>query len=146
MTVRGWLRLSIPGLVLLTPLSALAATPTFYATRAAFLGALDPTKTVTDNYSNPGYVFVQSDAAMTAVLNQTAYTTTGFANNNIVQSSGTPSATYCAGCNGSFRLTFTNTTVGSATGVFGAAVDVVANSAGLPYFAFVTFGDNTCLL
>src|SRR5262245_41262332 len=130
MNARRWLRFLILGLVLLTPLRALAASPTFWATRAAFVADLDPTKTVTDDYSNAGYVFQQSDAAMTAVLNQTAYTATGFANNNIVVG-----GRYCAGCNGSFRLTFTGTTVGTAQGVYGVGLDVVTNAGNPGYFA-----------
>ena len=51
---------------------------------------------------------------------------------------------YCAGCNGSFRLTFTSTSVGTASGVFGVGMDIISNSPSTsPYTAFVTFGDNS---
>ncbi len=110
------------------------AAPTFYNSRATFLSQLGTS--VTDDYSNPAYVFIQSNAVMSAVLGETDYVTTGFANQNIVQSN----QTYCAGCNGSFRLDFTSTSVGSANGVFGAGVDIDFPTA---YFALITYGDNS---
>lgn len=112
--------------------SALAA-PAYYGNRATFVGNVGAT--VTDDYSNAGYSFIQSNAAMSAVLGETDYTSTGFSNLNIVSG-----ATYCAGCNGSFLLDFTSTSVGDANGVFGVGLDVVGNSG---YFAFITFGDNS---
>lgn len=76
---------------------------------------------------------------MSAVLGQTTYVTTGFPNHNLVNHAGTASADYCAGCNGSFSLGFTSTTVGNSSGVFGVGFDVLAASP--DEFAFVTFGD-----
>ncbi len=112
--------------------SAIAA-PTYFAARPAFSGQLGAS--VTDNYSNPGYVFIQNNAVMNAVLGETDYRTTGFNDLNIVSG-----GTYCAGCNGSFELSFTTTSVGDANGVFGVGLDVLDNSG---YFAFVTFGDGS---
>ena len=63
---------------------------------------------VIDDYANPGYVFIQSDAIMSAVLGETDYRTTGFNNLNIVSG-----GRYCAGCNGSFELSFATTSAGS---------------------------------
>lgn len=123
-----------------------SAAPTTYGSRTDLLGALG--LTVTDDYSNPGYsssssFTVLSDAQMSAVLGETDYTSTGFVDTNIVFSQ-----TYCAGCNGSFRLSFTTTTVGGTDGVYGVGFDynnvpTFGESAPAPYVAFVTFGDNS---
>lgn len=125
--------------------SAAMAAPTVYATRGTFEAAIGTS--VTDGYESPGYVFSQSDAVMSAVIGETDYTSTGFSNINVVFSSPT-NKVYCAGCNGSFRLTFTSTSVGSASGVYGAGFDYnntpnFAGTGGSPYVAFVTFGDGT---
>ena len=126
--------LNIASLVLAVVVAAPAqAAPTFYNSRATFLSQLGAS--VTDDYSNPGYVFNQNNAVMSAVLGETDYFSTGFPNVNIVSG-----ATYCAGCNGSFRLDFTSTTVGGANGVFGAGVDILLNAG---YFASIIYGDNT---
>lgn len=74
---------------------------------------------------------------MSAVLGETNYQSTGFNNNNLVFSQF-----YCAGCNGSFKLDFTSTSLSTTSGVFGVALDILGNSF-LPYTAFITFGDNT---
>lgn len=113
--------------------AAQAATVT-YADRASFATNLGAS--VTDDYSNPGYQFIQSNAAMSAVLGQTDYFTTGFSNLNIVNSQ-----TYCAGCNGSFRLLFGTTSVTSGNGVYGVGLDIIYHDRSLPYTALVTFGD-----
>jgi MYXO-CTERM domain-containing protein len=78
---------------------------------------------------------------MSSVLGETDYQTTGFSNLNIIFNQASD-ARYCAGCNGSFRLTFTSTSVGTASGVYGAGFDIEHNSA-TDYFAFITYGDNT---
>lgn len=91
---------------------------------------------VTDNYSNPGYVFIQNNAVMNAVLGENGLPHDGVRKLTNIVSGGT----YCAGCNGSFELSFTTTSVGDANGVFGVGLDVLDNSG---YFAFVTFGDGS---
>ncbi len=58
---------------------------------------------------------------------------------NLVYQVGDPN--YCAGCNGSFRLTFTSTSVGTSQGVIGAGFDNLITGTG--FYAFVTFGDST---
>lgn len=113
--------------------SSAFAAATVYNTRASFLTQLGAS--VTDDYANPGYAFINSNAAMSAVLGETDYVSTGFNNLNIVTGES-----YCAGCNGSFRLEFTSTSVGGANGVFGVGMDVFANSG---YHAFVTYGDDS---
>jgi PEP-CTERM motif len=131
-------------LVGLASTSASAAT-TLYSNRGSFLSALGAQ--VTDSYSPaqgyaPGFSIL-SNAAMSAVFGETDYETTGFSNLNIVGGAGP--ATYCAGCNGSFRLTFTSTSVGTASGVFGAGADILFHGASLqgPYTALVNFGDSS---
>lgn len=113
---------------------ALAAT-TIYTNAGTFSAALGTS--FTDTYSDPGYSFIQSDAAMTAVVGETRYETTGFTDWNIVST-----GYYCAGCNGSFTLYFDNTSYGTTDGVFGVSVDVQFNASDL-YDAFVTFGDGS---
>lgn len=114
------------------------AQATTYADRPTFLGAIG--NSVTDDYSNPGYdgIFpnIRTDVVMSAVLGETDYVTTGFLNHNMVLN-----GQYCSGCNGSFLLDFTSTTVGSTSGVFGVGLDITSEST--DYFAFTTFGDNS---
>ncbi|MBH9578792.1 PEP-CTERM sorting domain-containing protein [Inhella proteolytica] len=113
------------------------AAPVQYNNRALFQSQL--AASVTDDYQNPGYggsFAILSNAAMGAVLNETKYTTTGFSDWNIVTG-----GMYCAGCNGSFLLDFTSTSVGDASGVFGVGLDVVASDNS--YFARITFGDDS---
>lgn len=119
---------------------AAQAAPTFYATRGAFESTLSVS--VTDNYENAGYVFNQSNAAMSAVLGETDYRSTGFNDLNIVFSTVGGKA-YCAGCNGSFELSFTSTSVGGSGGVFGVGLDIGGNADSPDYVAFITFGDGT---
>jgi MYXO-CTERM domain-containing protein len=116
--------------------SAYAATPTFYDDEGTY--TTDITYSVTDDYSHPAYMFIQSDAVMSAVLGETDYHTTGFANLNIVSG-----GTYCAGCNGTFELQFQTTTYGTAEGVNGVGLTVLTNSAALPYLAYITYADGT---
>jgi len=115
---------------------------TTYANRASFEAQLGAT--VVDDYSNPDYIFLQTDAAMSSVLNETRYTTTGFTNNNLVFS-----GFYCAGCNGSYRMDFRSTSVTTdGQGVYGVGFDFFnfGSSAFFPgplFSAFITFGDAT---
>ena len=119
--------------------------PTFEAALGTF---------IVDDYSNPGYLMgddldlptfdIHSDNNMSAIVGETQYTSTGFPDNNFItgQSSGDPF--YCAGCNGSYLLDFTSTSVGTAQGVFGVGLDIegiAENVFGTT--AFVTFGDGS---
>ena len=110
-----------------------------YTDEATFQAQLGTS--ITDNYTNSGYVFSQTDANMTAVLNETHYQSTEFPNNDLVFSGGGYEY-YCAGCNGSFLLSFSQTTVGNSNGVFGVGLDLFNSSSPL-YDAFVTFGNGT---
>lgn len=96
---------------------------------------------VVDDYENSAYGFIQSDAQMTSVLSETSYSTTGFNNLNIVSGVGSDHF-YCAGCNGSFLLDFTSTSVSGANGVFGVGFDYL--NLGSPSFnALVTYGNGS---
>ena len=131
MTKRGrLLAASAVGLLLLAVLGApgipaQAATPTFYTDRTTFEAALGTT--VTDAYGTPPYPAaygVYSDTIFSAYKGETDYHTTGFGDTNILNN-----GTYCAGCNGSFELSFQTTSVTqSGTGVYGVGVDIVTNS------------------
>ncbi|MFN2375829.1 MAG: hypothetical protein ABR538_04780 [Candidatus Binatia bacterium] len=124
------------------------AATTVYTSRATFLAQL--TTQDTDDFSAPGYAHGDSDdeadydrhtdSHMSAVRGETIFTATAFSNFNFIINSST-NPYYCAGCNGSFRLTFTATSQGGSNGVFGAGFDNLY----LPTndIAFVTFGDMT---
>jgi hypothetical protein len=116
---------------------------TTYNSRDIFLNSVG--QSVTDDYSSPGYGYDISDAAMSAVLGQTQYRAISFPNINLVASELGDATAYCAGCNGSFDLIFTSTTLGNTNGVYGAGFDVVINDGYLGFnaSAAVTFGDGT---
>jgi hypothetical protein len=131
-------------LLLLLGLLAVIALPVsassiIYSDRGTFQGALS--SFFTDNYENPNYMFIQTDAQMTAVEGQTAYMSTGFSNLDIVFPDTGSNHSYCAGCNGSFILNFTNTSFGTSGGVFGVGFDIVDVNQG--YFATVFLGNGT---
>lgn len=96
---------------------------------------------VVDNYENGAYSFIQNNAQMTSVLSETSYFTTGFDDLNIVSDIGS-NHFYCAGCNGSFLLDFTSTSVSGANGIFGVGFNYF--NYGTPLFdAFVTYGNGS---
>ena len=121
---------------------AQAATPTFYTNRTSFEAALGTT--VTDDYGTPPYPAgfgIYNNAPFSAYLGETDYQSTGFANLNILSGGA-----YCAGCNGSFQLSFLTTSVTQGgTGVYGVGLDIVRNDSWVPvpYYAFITYGDGT---
>jgi hypothetical protein len=127
--------------------SQAAGAPITYVNRAQFEGQLGTF--ITDTYSSPGYTSgdrhnltdfdIFSDSAMSAVFGETDYKTTGFSSWNFIQNQAV-NASYCAGCNGSFRLGFAGTSVGNAVGVYGVGFNYI-NQPSLPYYAFVVFGD-----
>lgn len=128
---------SIVALVLAS--SLIAATPTFYTSSATFTSAVGTQ--IVDGYDSPPYgagFNIYSDATMSAFLGETDYQATAFSNLNIVSSN-----TYCAGCNGSYRLTFASTSVTVGGSVFGVGADILSNASALPYTAFITYGDAT---
>lgn len=92
----------------------------------------------TDDFSKTVYTnVINTDAAMSAVRGETRYQSTGFSNLNVVFADGV----YCAGCNGSFLLDFTSTSVDNGDGVYGVGLDIPSFIDVLNTTAFVTFGD-----
>ena len=130
---------------LILSLNANAAIITYHPERSGFEDLF--TTFITDDYSAPGYstgdrfnshnLAIFSNSAMSAVLGETDYLTTGADNLNLISRYR---ENYCAGCNGSFELGFTTTSIGSADGVFGVGFSITARSG---YFAFITLGDST---
>lgn len=112
-----------------------------YNDRTTFDGMLG--SSVTDDYENAAYDYINTDAAMSAVLGETVYQSTGFTDLNIVTDNTSGDNAYCSGCNGSFLLDFTSTSVGSASGVFGVGFDVHSSQNVFGTTAFVTFGDGS---
>ncbi|MEQ1659568.1 MAG: PEP-CTERM sorting domain-containing protein, partial [Hylemonella sp.] len=103
-------------------------------------------------YSSATYGFASGgivsldNAAMSAAFGQTSYQSTAYSPGvNLVGSTyvGNAGGAYCAGCNGSFLLSFTNTTISNLNGVFGVGLDVQYTEGIVPYHAFATFGDGT---
>lgn len=134
-------------LLLWLPAGTSAATIT-YDSQAAFDLAIGAS--VLDTYSAAAYAAgdvnnsatldIHSDANMSAVLGETDYSTTSRSNFNMIATQ--PANRYCNGCNGTFRLTFTSTSVGSADGVYGVGFNF--GNRGTPqYYATVTFGDGS---
>lgn len=121
-------------------LSASSFASVIYSDSTSFNAALGTT--VVDDYENDSYSFWQNNATMTNVLGETSYSTTGFLNHNLVWESTGGNHMFCAGCNGSFLLDFTSTSVSGANGVFGVGFDFF-NAGNPSYFALVTYGDNS---
>ncbi|MEY4589056.1 MAG: hypothetical protein RL497_1132 [Pseudomonadota bacterium] len=114
------------------------------SSRIDFMSGL--TSNLVDDYENPNYrhgdrvdttfVDVFSNAAMTHVLGETTYKTTGFNNLNLMV--GTGNHVYCAGCNGSFLLDFSETSLTQGNGVSAIGFDFFKSSA---FFATVAYGN-----
>jgi hypothetical protein len=73
------------------PTGSEATTPIFYANSGTFSATL--TSSVTDDYTSSGYSFFNTNAAMSPVLGETDYISTGFTEFNLAQAD----ASYCAG-------------------------------------------------
>ncbi len=122
-----------------------SAATTLFSNRASFTAAVGAL--FTDTYeSDLGYPVAPqelNDAAMSAVVGQTRYETTGIPGNNLLLGIA-GGAGYCSGCQGSFTLHFDNTDFGVG-GVFGVALDLVANAV-RPFSSLITFGDGSTQL
>ncbi|WP_243453765.1 PEPxxWA-CTERM sorting domain-containing protein [Sandaracinobacteroides saxicola] len=125
-------------------LPASAAT-TLFSDRASFIAAVGAN--FVDTYETalgyPPSPQVLGDAAMSAVVGQTRYETTGILGNNLLLGIAGGTA-YCSGCQGSFTLHFDQTDFGTG-GVYGVALDLVAN-AFRPFSSLITFGDGSTQL
>ena len=119
-----------------------AQAATIYADSASFMSAAGTT--LTDHYGTaegyPAGMSILTNAEMNAAFGETRYQSTGFPNWNIVND-----ASYCAGCNGSFLLDFTATSIGTAQGVLGVGLRILLNNESPFYNAFVTFGDGSTM-
>jgi hypothetical protein len=123
---------SIVAVTLSVAAPANAESFTFYSDRAAFLAAVG--RSITDDYSGYGVATGAapgqfSDAAMSAVLGETAYKSTP-SNQNLVGDVYRfgDKTNYCPGCNGNFQLSFGNTSLSVGDGVFGVGVNIVLHT------------------
>lgn len=143
-------------------MSAHAAAIT-YADRTSFAAQLLTSDTGTfsrsvynagDNPSPGRGIQNYSNAGMSAVRGETDFTSTGFGrevNYVLGTDSNASNRAYCGGCNGSFVLGFTTTSLGMGLGIGGVGLDILFNSTleSNRHSAFVTFGDGsmqTCAL
>jgi len=137
---------------------------TVYSDRVTFDGRL--ASSITDGYDNLGYSpgdldplpapnfdpakqSLHSDSSMSSILGETQYQATGHLDHNWILRKDTD-AYYCAGCNGSFLLSFNSTSVGDSTGVFGVGFDFfnvldsdLGGGLGGGYHAFIVYGDGS---
>lgn len=146
---QAYLRTTILLLVCLMSWSTQASI--IYSDRTNFESTLG--NSITDDYSNPAYTQgdhrdsgntdIFTDAAMSEVFGETIYMSTGLDDRHYVTGQRSGTFIYCSGCNGSFLLDFTSTSIGSAFGVFGVGLDVVGSQTVYGTAAFVTFGDGS---
>jgi len=120
-----------------------SATGSLFTDRVTFEGTLDPVSILVDDYSPlsgyPDGFDIYSNSDMNGFFGETEYFSTGFNDNNIIFQQQ-----YCAGCNGSYRLDFQNTSVSmSNMGVFGFGIDFRHSQSNTNYYAFVTYGDGS---
>ncbi|WP_339864089.1 PEP-CTERM sorting domain-containing protein [Paremcibacter congregatus] len=124
--------------------SSAVAAAIVYTDRGLFEGALQ--NVIIDDFSNDDYDFLNTDVVMKNLsAGSIGYESTYFGapDWNIVQNSGPQVDTLCWGCNGTGMIILDDTTIGSADGVFGFGLDIIGNSTGTPYDAFVTYGDGS---
>lgn len=124
-----------------------AEAASFFNNRSLFETQLD--SSIVDDYENPGYQIgdksngatldIHTNASMSGILGETSYETTGFQNHNLITTQGSD-RNYCAGCNGSYLLDFTSTSIGNSLGIFGVGFDI---QSGTDYYGFATYGDGT---
>ena len=143
--------LSVTSIAMVGIVNQSAHALTVHSSRSAFEALLETS--ITDDYQS--YVSGSSatstsfdDTTMSAIFGETKYTATGWSDfshiadyNLIVRRDG-GDYRYCAGCNGSFELDFTSTSIGISSGVFGAGFDIAALNP-TSYFAYAIFGDGS---
>jgi len=140
------LRLAILSSTLLVSAESSAGTIKLFSDRQFF--TLGTGISITDDYENSNYHTVMSDSEMSAVLGETTYFTYGgnIADyNNIIPGFGVDGGhSYCSLCYGSFRLSFDNTSLISAGGIYGLGMDITVNYGAIPFYKYtanITFGD-----
>ncbi len=123
-----------------------------YTDQSLFSNALGTR--IIDTYDSPGYLHgdisdtdyfdTHSDSHMSKVFGETAYQATGFINSNTI-TSWLDDTTYCAGCNGSFSMSFLNTSISDSSGIYGVGFETRSitwdTSGNKDIFAYVEFGD-----
>lgn len=140
---------ALAAFVIFTSLNAHAAI--IYSDQADFEATLG--NSFIDDYSDDAYrrgdevnasTFDSfSNAAISAIMGETVYRSTGFDDMNFIVGQLAGDYAYCAGCNGSFLLDFTSTSVGTDTGVFGVGLSIYGEERVFGTIAFVTFGDGS---
>lgn len=110
-----------------------------FADRSNFAAQLK--NVITDDYENPAYQFSMSNAEMSAVRNETRYVSTAFLNLSLIPEYDVGQHGYCAGCNGSYLMDFSATSIQQTGGVFGVGFDYVSN--GAPATVYVRYVDGT---
>lgn len=138
----------LPAILLLLSAAPASADPVTFRTRISFEAAVGAT--LVDDFSDPGYrtgdvmnggdLDQHTDARMSAVFGETRYRSTGRPDGNLVWNQD-ENPKYCAGCNGSFLLTFTSTSLGSPEGIPGVGFDYINSAMGTLYGATVTLAD-----
>lgn len=112
------------------------ATVVTYNDRVSFEAAI--TDIIIDDFNGPEYDLINTAADMKSLSAGSIGYESTFHNApdwNII------SGNYlCWGCNGSGQIILDDTSIGSASGVFGFGLDILGNSS---YDAFVTYGDGT---
>lgn len=116
----------------------------------------DPGYLTGDIYDVSGSHAFHTDSHMSAVLGETDYKAVWPSSHAIFYGGSTINRAneYCVGCNGTFILDFTTTSLGDSDGVFSAGINISENyileSFTFPFppdtegrTAFVTFGDGT---
>lgn len=130
--------------------AASAASAVVFDNRVAFEAQLNDI--VIDGYELPAYSAggdfggaskTHTDAQMNAIFGETIYKTTGFLNFNRILRQNSGNHFYCAGCNGSYELDFTDTSVGTTSGVYGVGLNLIPTEPLYGTIAYVTYGNGT---
>lgn len=113
-----------------------------YTDRSSFEATLS--RIIVDDYENPAYHFFMNNAQFSAVRNETRYTSTYFDNLALLapMNAAQTDHGYCAGCNGSYRLDFSSTSIANQQGgIFGFGMDYESSEA--PVTALITYADGS---
>ncbi len=134
------------GIATLALSAAAQAAPLVFGDRAAFESNLVAQDT--DGFDRADYGFgasfsILSDSQMSSARGETDFTSTGFSNTNLVGPINGSAGSYCAGCNGSFQLGFTTTSIGNTDGITAFGIDILDNVSSFAYDAFVSFADGS---
>ena len=144
------------GLLMAGFVFSVQASAVFFDDRGVFEASVG--RMIVDDYEDPAYKAFDffhpdyeesSDAGVTNVLGETRYISTAWLDSSRVPNTrGSHSSTnyYCAGCNGSFILDFTGTSLSDGNGVFGVGFEFFNrdfDTSTVYYNAFITYGDGS---